>query len=106
MRASRVENVFHGTASGVDVAACADGGVIWFERSSPPRIERLCPAKPLDLVVALSGEKRSTAGPVGRLRQRHAQRPELYGRLFGSRATWLARGEPPSSKATSRRSAR
>jgi mevalonate kinase len=77
-RASRVENVFHGTASGVDVAASADGGIVW----NPPRIERLRLAKPLDLVVALSGEKRSTAGPVGRLRERHTQRPELYGRLF------------------------
>jgi len=82
IRASRVENVFHGTASGVDVAACAGGGIVWFERSNPPRIERLRAAKPLDLVVALSGAERSTAGPVGRLRERHARRPELYGRLF------------------------
>lgn len=81
-RASRVENVFHGTASGVDVAACAAGGVIWFERADPPRIETLRPAKPLDLVIASSGENRSTAGPVGRLRERRAQRPEIYGRLF------------------------
>jgi mevalonate kinase len=80
--ASRVEDVFHGTASGVDVAAAADGGVIWFERSDPPRIERLSVAKPLDVVVALSGQPRSTAGPVARLRARHAARPDLYGRFF------------------------
>ncbi len=81
-RASRVEDVFHGTASGVDVAASASGGVIWFERSTPPRIERLRPAEALDVVVALSDEPRSTAGPVGRLRERHARRPELYGQFF------------------------
>lgn len=81
-RASRVEDVFHGTASGVDVAASASGGVIWFERSTPPRIERLRPAEAVDLVVALSGTPRSTAGPVGRLRERHARRPELYGQFF------------------------
>jgi mevalonate kinase len=80
--ASRVENVFHGTASGVDVAACGSSGVIWFERATPPRIERLTIAKPLELVIAASGEQRSTAGPVGRLRERRTQRPELYGRLF------------------------
>lgn len=81
-RASRVEDVFHGTASGVDVAASASGGVIWFERSNPPRIERLRLAEPADVVVSLSGEPRSTAGPVGRLRERHTRRPELYGRFF------------------------
>jgi mevalonate kinase len=81
-RASRVEDVFHGTASGVDVAASASGGVVWFERSNPPTIEPLRPARPVDLVVGLSGDPRSTAGPVSRLRERHARRPELYGRLF------------------------
>jgi mevalonate kinase len=81
-RASRVEDVFHGTASGVDVAASAEGGVLWFERADPPRLERLRPGKPLELVVALSGEVRSTAGPVSRLRARHAARPDLYGRFF------------------------
>jgi len=80
--ASRVENVFHGTASGVDVAACAAGGVIWFERATPPRIERIPIRKPLELVIAASGVQRSTSGPVGRLRERRTQRPELYGRLF------------------------
>ena len=80
--ASRVEDVFHGTASGVDVTASWDGHVVWFERGEPPRIERLALREPFDLVVALSGEVRSTAGPVGRLRQRHAARPELYGKFF------------------------
>jgi len=82
VHASRVEDVFHGTASGVDVAASAAGGIVWFERGDPPRIEAVKLAKPLDLVIALSGQPRSTAGPVGRLRARHAARPELYGRFF------------------------
>jgi mevalonate kinase len=81
-RASRVEDVFHGTASGVDVAASASGGVVWFERSNPPRIDPLRPARAVDLVVGMSGDPRSTAGPVARLRDRHAKRPELFGRLF------------------------
>jgi mevalonate kinase len=80
--ASRVEDVFHGTASGADVATSWDGHIVWFERGDPPRIERLRAGKPFDLVVALSGEQRSTAGPVGRLRQRYAARPELYGKFF------------------------
>jgi mevalonate kinase len=80
--ASRVEDVFHGTASGADVATSWDGHIIWFERGDPPRIERLRAGKPFDLVIAQSGEQRSTAGPVGRLRQRYAARPELYGKFF------------------------
>jgi mevalonate kinase len=82
-RASRVEDVFHGTASGVDVAASASAGVIWFERANPPRVERLVIRRPVDLVVALSGVPRSTSGPVGRLRERHGRRPDFYARLFG-----------------------
>ncbi|MET0152938.1 MAG: mevalonate kinase [Candidatus Binatia bacterium] len=80
--ASRVEDVFHGTASGADVATSWDGHIVWFERGDPARIERLRAGKPFDLVIALSGEVRSTAGPVGRLRQRYAARPELYGKFF------------------------
>ena len=80
--ASRVEDVFHGTASGADVANSWGGHIIWFERGDPPRIERLRAGKPFDLVIAQSGELRSTAGPVGRLRQRYAARPELYGKFF------------------------
>ncbi len=62
----------------------ADGHIIWFERGDPPRIERLRAGKPFDLVIAQSGELRSTAGPVGRLRQRYAARPELYGRVLSA----------------------
>lgn len=80
--ASRVEDVFHGTASGVDVAASASDGIVWFERSDPPRVERIRAGAPIDLAIGMSGDPRSTAGPVGRLRERHAKRPELYGRLF------------------------
>jgi mevalonate kinase len=80
--ASRVEDVYHGTASGADVATSWDGHIIWFERGDPPRIERLQAREPFDLVIALSGEVRSTAGPVGRLRQRHGARPDLYGKFF------------------------
>ena len=64
------------------MATSWDGHIVWFERGDPPRIERLRAGKPFDLVIALSGEVRSTAGPVGRLRQRYAARPELYGKFF------------------------
>ena len=68
--------------SAADVATSAAEGMIWFERGTPPRVERLSTQNPIDVVIALSGDPRSTAGPVGRLRERHARRPELYGRFF------------------------
>jgi mevalonate kinase len=80
--ASRVENVFHGTASGLDVATSASEGLIFFERGTPHRVERLAVRSAIEVVIALSGDPRSTAGPVGRLRDRRAKRPDLYGRLF------------------------
>lgn len=78
-RAAEVENVFHGRASGVDVAVAARGGVIWFERRE---VAPLAPAHPVEIVVALSGEARSTAGPVTRLRARYEAAPELYRKTF------------------------
>jgi mevalonate kinase len=81
-RASRVENVFHGTASGLDVATSASEGLIFFERGTPHRVEPLAVRSAIDVVIALSGDPRSTAGPVGRLRERYTRRPDLYGRFF------------------------
>lgn len=37
--AMRLERVLHGAPSGVDPAACAQSGVIFFTRGEPPRIE-------------------------------------------------------------------
>lgn len=81
-RAAEIENVFHGTASGVDLAAAVQGGVIWFERFSAAPIVELLPPEPLDLVIALSGKPRGTFGPVSRLRDRYERFPKLYGRMF------------------------
>jgi len=52
------ERVFHGNPSGVDNAAAAMGGVIWFRRGQPPT--RFDPARRLSIVVAHSGDAAST----------------------------------------------
>jgi mevalonate kinase len=90
-RAAEIENVFHGTASGVDVAAAAYGGTILFRRGeAEPKPLRL-PA-PVELVVGLSGEPRSTGGPVGKLRERVAERPQHYRALFAAAGEIVRRG--------------
>lgn len=93
-RATEVENAFHGTSSGIDVAVASLGGVIWFERPSGglPRASRLPVHDAFDLVVALSDERRSTAGPVGRLRERVRTHPGLYHQFFDLAANLVHAG--------------
>ena len=90
-RAARVENVFHGTSSGVDVAAVASGGTIWFERGGP-RSHPVRVRASVDVIIALSGESRSTEGPVRRLRERVRAEPDLYAQLFSAAGAIVRRG--------------
>ena len=66
--AMRVERVLHGAPSGVDPAACAREGVIFFIRGEPPRIEPVRGSA--HLVVALSGIARGTHSTVMPLAER------------------------------------
>jgi mevalonate kinase len=80
--AAEVEDVFHGTASGVDVAAVAQDGILWFERGDEPRVEEIFAPAPITLVVALSGEARSTVTAVARLRVRRQRFPRVFDPLL------------------------
>jgi len=64
------ERLFHGTPSGVDNAVVCHGGIVRFRRGPPAETRRLQPARPLPLVVALTGRSRRTSGAVASLRQR------------------------------------
>jgi mevalonate kinase len=81
-RATEVENAFHGTSSGIDVSVASLGGTIWFERTPTLHAARLPVHDAFDLVVGISDERRSTAGPVGGLRTRVRSHPGLYGQFF------------------------
>ena len=72
-QAMRAERVFHGNASGLDVAVSALGGAVWFERGTPPCIEPL-PCPDLSLVVLDSGTAGDTAALVAGVAGR---RPEV-----------------------------
>jgi mevalonate kinase len=73
--AMHVERALHGAPSGVDPAACAHGGVLWFVRGEPPAIEPL-PAK-LWLCVALTGIRRGTRSTVMPLAERRRTDPRV-----------------------------
>lgn len=66
------ELLFHGRPSGVDHTACARGGIILYRRGEPPEVQSVRPARPLSLVIALSGRARSTGAKVASLHAKMA----------------------------------
>ena len=70
-----VERVLHGAPSGVDPAACAREGVIFFTRGEPPRIEPVRGSA--FIVVALSGIARGTHSTVMPLAERRRNDPRM-----------------------------
>lgn len=76
------ERVFHLSPSGVDGAICARGGVILFQPGNPAEVRALQPARPLPLVVGLSGRTRGTADGVRALASRVREEPPRFERLF------------------------
>ena len=73
------ERHVHGTPSGIDPSICAHGGVLLFSRGRRPRTVRL--KRPCSLLVAYSGQKRSTRGQIGRVAVTRRGRPEFFAAL-------------------------
>src|SRR5258705_11929922 len=73
--AMHVERVLHGSPSGVDPAACAREGVIFFTRGEPPRVEPV--RGEAFIVVALSGIARGTHSTVLPLAERRKSDPAI-----------------------------
>ena len=89
-----LEQVFHGAPSGADPAACAREGLILFTRGAggaAPTVIELAPARPIALVIALTGVSRGTRAKVLPLRDRLQARPQLYAPLLAALGE-LARG--------------
>jgi mevalonate kinase len=70
--AAHAEEIFHGRASGVDVALAARGGVGVFQKGQG--LTPL-PVEPFDLVIGLSGEPRDTAARVADVARRRERDP-------------------------------
>ncbi|MFF8774290.1 mevalonate kinase [Kitasatospora sp. NPDC015120] len=91
-RAGAVEAAFHGASSGLDVAAVALGGTVWFQRTARPRATLLPVGRPFDLVVATTAQQRSTAHQVREVRRRAEARPEAVDRHFARLGDLAAAG--------------
>ncbi len=73
--AMRLERVLHGAPSGVDPAACAREGVIFFTRGEPPAVEPV--AGSAWIAVALTGIARGTHSTVLPLAERRRADPAV-----------------------------
>jgi mevalonate kinase len=70
--AMHLERVLHGAASGVDPAACAHGGLIFFQRGAVERVEGR-----VSLCIVLTGVARGTRGHVLSLAERRKSDPRI-----------------------------
>ncbi len=76
------ERVAHGTPSGIDNTVATYGRPLLFQRGEPPVVEPLQFAKPLPLVIGLSGVESLTARTVRHVRKAWQRNKPLYERIF------------------------
>ncbi len=84
--AASVEEVFHGTPSGIDHTVIADGGCLRFERGAEPPFAPVRLAVEVPLVVAWTPREGTTREAVAGLRRRAEALPALYEGLFDQMA--------------------
>jgi len=76
------EKAYHGTPSGIDNTAATYGGVIFFTKSDPPKIERISMAKPIEIVEGNTGLISDTKEVVADVRKKMEESPEEFGKIF------------------------
>lgn len=81
------ERQIHGHPSGIDPNICAHGGVLMFSPGRRPKRVRL--ERPSSVIVAYSGQKRSTKGQIGKVAVTKEERPEFFSALTGAMG-WLS----------------
>jgi mevalonate kinase len=77
--ALRMEREFHGTPSGVDHTTSARGHLLLYQKGQA-RVVRA--ARPVQVIVAVVGERAPTRDTVETLRARRSRWPARYGRVF------------------------
>lgn len=77
--AFEMEKEFHGTPSGVDHTTSARGTLVLFKRGKAVEVKA---PKPVKVLIALVGPRKSTKTTVGALRERQKQWPARYRRVF------------------------
>ncbi|HUO83168.1 MAG TPA: hydroxymethylglutaryl-CoA reductase, degradative [Gammaproteobacteria bacterium] len=76
------EKLAHGQPSGIDNAVATYGRFLCFRPGEPPVIREVRPARPIPLVIGMSGVESLTARMVARVRAAWQRHPRLYERIF------------------------
>ncbi|TAM90292.1 hydroxymethylglutaryl-CoA reductase, partial [bacterium] len=75
------ERLAHGTPSGIDNTVATYGRPLLYQRGEPPLVEALHVAKPLPMVIGLSGVESLTAHTVARVREAWQRDTPRYERV-------------------------
>ncbi len=80
--AYEAEKAYAGNPSGIDNTAATYGGLIWFMRGTPSKMERMKIRSPVEIVMGNSGVVADTKAVVEGVGQRKQKNPEKYNRIF------------------------
>lgn len=81
----KVEELHHGTPSGIDNTVVAYEQLVYFVRQSPDNvIETFRPGQPLRLLIADTGVRSSTRAVVGDVRRQWQMDPEHFEEIFAA----------------------
>jgi hydroxymethylglutaryl-CoA reductase len=76
------EKMAHGTPSGVDNTVATYGRFVMYRPGDPPTIRDIHLAKPIPVVIGMTGVESLTAKMVARVRQAWERNPQRYERIF------------------------
>ena len=76
------EKGYHGTPSGIDNTASTFGGLIWFEKSENPVMDRITIPNPVEIVIGNTGKVANTTAAVAGVRERKGKNPAKYDPIF------------------------
>ncbi|MCJ7509115.1 MAG: mevalonate kinase [candidate division Zixibacteria bacterium] len=81
--AFEAEQAYHGEKTvGVDNIAATYGGLIWFEKGEPPKIERIKLKRPVEIVIGNTGIVANTKEMLEGVAQRRKKDPIKYNRII------------------------
>jgi mevalonate kinase len=80
--AYEAEKAYAGNPSGIDNTAATYGGLIWFMKGTPSRMEKLSLKRPVEIVMGNSGVVADTKAVVAGVAERKQKNPQKYDKIF------------------------